>query len=57
MSMVGELKFFLGLEVVQGKDGTRIHQQKYLREMLAKFGMKNSSAIATPISPRLSRKG
>ncbi|CAM8910665.1 unnamed protein product [Rhodiola kirilowii] len=51
MSMVGELKFFLGLQVAQGKDGTRIHQQKYLREMLAKFGMKDSSAMATPISP------
>ncbi|CAM8956709.1 unnamed protein product [Rhodiola kirilowii] len=51
MSMVGELKFFLGLQVAQGTDGTRIHQQKYLREMLAKFGMKESSAMATPISP------
>ncbi|CAM8944030.1 unnamed protein product [Rhodiola kirilowii] len=26
MSMVGELKYFLGLQVVQGEDGTRIHQ-------------------------------
>ncbi|CAM8882991.1 unnamed protein product [Rhodiola kirilowii] len=51
MSMVGELKFFLGLQVAQEKDGTRIHQQKYLREMLAKFGMKDSSTMATPISP------
>ncbi|CAM8957198.1 unnamed protein product [Rhodiola kirilowii] len=52
MSMVGELKFFLGLQVAQEKDGTRIHQQKYLREMLAKFGMKDSSIMATPISPK-----
>ncbi|CAM8990809.1 unnamed protein product [Rhodiola kirilowii] len=30
MSMVGELKFFLGLQVAQDEDRTRIHQQKYL---------------------------
>ncbi|CAM8989275.1 unnamed protein product [Rhodiola kirilowii] len=27
MSMVGELKYFLGLQVAQGEDGTQIHQQ------------------------------
>ncbi|CAM8900321.1 unnamed protein product [Rhodiola kirilowii] len=51
MSMVGEPKFFLGLQVAQEKGGTRIHQQKYLREMLTKFGMKDSSIMSTPISP------
>ncbi|CAM8911853.1 unnamed protein product [Rhodiola kirilowii] len=34
MSMVGELKYFLGLQVAQDEDGTRIHQQKYIREIL-----------------------
>ncbi|CAM8911127.1 unnamed protein product [Rhodiola kirilowii] len=51
MSMVGELKFFLGLQVVPESAGTRIHQQKYLREMVSKFGMQNSSVMTTPISP------
>ncbi|CAM8960286.1 unnamed protein product [Rhodiola kirilowii] len=51
MSMVGELKFFLGLQVEQNGDGTKIHQQKYLREMISKFGMKDSSAMTTPASP------
>ncbi|CAM8883034.1 unnamed protein product [Rhodiola kirilowii] len=37
MSMVGELKYFLGLQVAQGEDGTRIHQQKYVKEILKKF--------------------
>ncbi|CAM8908110.1 unnamed protein product [Rhodiola kirilowii] len=48
---VGELKFFLGLQVVQEEDGIRIHQQKCLREMITKFGMNDSSAMTTPISP------
>ena len=30
MSQVGELTFFLGLQVLQGKDGTRVHQKKYV---------------------------
>ncbi|CAM8885027.1 unnamed protein product [Rhodiola kirilowii] len=51
MSMVGELKFFLGIQVAQEGDDTRIHQQKFLREMIVKFGMKDSSTMTTPISP------
>ncbi|CAM8882854.1 unnamed protein product [Rhodiola kirilowii] len=50
-SMVGELKFFLGIQVAQEGDDTRIHQQKFLREMIFKFGMKDSSTMTTPISP------
>ncbi|CAM8981963.1 unnamed protein product [Rhodiola kirilowii] len=51
MSMVGELKYFLGLQVTQGEDGTRIHQQKYVKEILKKFGMESAKACATPMSP------
>ncbi|CAM8934243.1 unnamed protein product [Rhodiola kirilowii] len=51
MSMVGELKYFLGLQVVQGDDGTRIHQYKYVREILKKFGMESAKTCATPMSP------
>ena len=36
MSMIGELTFFLGLQVVQGKDGIRVHQKKYLNEFVKK---------------------
>ena len=54
MSMVGELKFFLGLQVIQGDDGTRVHQQKYLRECVKKFGMDSSKPFDTPISPTTS---
>ncbi|CAM8991400.1 unnamed protein product [Rhodiola kirilowii] len=51
MSMVGELKYFLGLQVAQDKDGTRIHQQKYVKEILKKFGMDSAKPCATPMSP------
>ena len=31
MSMIGELSFFLGLQITQQKGGIQIHQQKYLK--------------------------
>jgi len=51
MSMMGELNFFLGLQVKQTSNGTMIHQQKYIKELLKKFGMDSSKPIDTPISP------
>ncbi|CAM8925579.1 unnamed protein product [Rhodiola kirilowii] len=51
MSMVGELKYFLGLQFGQREDGTRIHQQKYVKEILRKFGMESAKTCATPMSP------
>ncbi|CAM9000542.1 unnamed protein product [Rhodiola kirilowii] len=51
MSMVGELKYFLGLQVAQGDDGTRTHQQKYVKEILKKFRMESVKTRATPMSP------
>ncbi|KAK6151664.1 hypothetical protein DH2020_014299 [Rehmannia glutinosa] len=39
MSMMGELTFFLGLQVKQLKDGTFISQTKYTRDLMKKFGM------------------
>jgi hypothetical protein len=39
MSMMGELKFFLGFEVRQLRGGTFINQAKYIQDMLKKFNM------------------
>jgi hypothetical protein len=39
MSMMGELKFFLGFEVRQLRGGTFINQAKYTQDMLKKFKM------------------
>ena len=50
MSMLGEINFFLGLQVKQLKDGIFINQAKYCKELLRKFDMDQCKAINTPIS-------
>ena len=50
MSMMGELQFFLGLQIKQVKDGTFVHQGKYTKDMLKKFGMNDSKPLSTPMS-------
>ena len=39
MSMMGELNYFLGLQIKQLKDGIFICQSKYTNELLKKFDM------------------
>jgi hypothetical protein len=50
MSMMGELQFFLGLQIKQSKEGTFVHQAKYTKDIVRKFKMKDSKAMATPMS-------
>jgi hypothetical protein len=50
MSMMGELQFFLGLQIKQSKEGTFVHQAKYTKDIVRKFKMEDSKAMATPIS-------
>ena len=50
MSMLGELKFFLGLQVQQLKHGIFISQMKYIKEMLKRFNMEDSKPVSTPMS-------
>src|SRR3954464_3218136 len=49
MSMMGELKFFLGLQIRQQKNGTFIYQEKYLKDCLKKFGLTDCKTIKTPM--------
>jgi hypothetical protein len=49
MSMMGELKYFLGFQVKQLQDGTFIIQTKYIQDILTKFGMKDVKPIKTPM--------
>jgi hypothetical protein len=49
MSMMGELKFFLGFQIKQAKEGTFICQTKYIRDMLKKFDMDKEKLIKTPM--------
>ena len=50
MSMDGELKFFLGLQIMQLKEGTLISQEKFTKDIISKFGMKDAKPIHTPMS-------
>jgi hypothetical protein len=49
MSMMGELKFFLGFQIKQLKEGTFISQTKYTNDILKKFDMNNAKPIKTPM--------
>ena len=42
MSMMGEMKFFLGLQIKQTPQGIYIHQTKYVKELLKKFNMSDA---------------
>ncbi|GJT52766.1 ribonuclease H-like domain-containing protein [Tanacetum coccineum] len=48
MSSIGELTFFLGLQVKQKKDGIFISQDKYVDEILKKFGFTEVKTTSTP---------
>jgi hypothetical protein len=50
MSMMGELQFFLGLEIKQSKEGTFVHQAKYTKGIVRKFKLEDSKAMAMPMS-------
>ncbi|XP_075095048.1 uncharacterized protein LOC142173366 [Nicotiana tabacum] len=54
MSMMGELTFFLGLQIHQSKNGIFICQTKYTKELIQKFGMSNAKSIGIPMSPSIS---
>ncbi|GKE11736.1 putative ribonuclease H-like domain-containing protein, partial [Tanacetum coccineum] len=49
MSSIGELRFFLGLQVQQKKDGIFISQDKYVDENLNEFGFTEVKTASTPI--------
>ena len=48
MSMMGELKFFLELQIKQCKYEIFINQTKYARDILKKFGMDGVKSSKTP---------
>jgi hypothetical protein len=49
MSIMGELKYFLGFQVKQHQEGTFISQTKYIHDILTKFGMTDAKPIKTPM--------
>ncbi|KAJ9545171.1 LOW QUALITY PROTEIN: hypothetical protein OSB04_024878 [Centaurea solstitialis] len=50
MSMLRELSFFLGLQVLQKPDGILINQSKYIGDLLKRFHMATSSVAKTPMA-------
>ncbi|GKD45227.1 putative ribonuclease H-like domain-containing protein, partial [Tanacetum coccineum] len=49
MCSMGELTFFLGVQVKQKEDGVFISQDKYVTEILKKFGFSDAKTANTPM--------
>nr|GEY19280.1 putative ribonuclease H-like domain-containing protein [Tanacetum cinerariifolium] len=49
MSAMGELTFFLGLQVLQKKDGIFLSQDKYVGDILKRFGYSDVRSANTPM--------
>ncbi|GJR11458.1 hypothetical protein Tco_0794110 [Tanacetum coccineum] len=52
MSMMGELKFFLGIQIHQFPRGSFINQAKYAQEIFKKHGMTSCDSIGTPMATK-----
>nr|GEU93986.1 retrovirus-related Pol polyprotein from transposon TNT 1-94 [Tanacetum cinerariifolium] len=52
MSLMGEMKFFLGLQIHQSSRGIFINQAKYTLEILHKHGMDKGQSIATVMATK-----
>jgi hypothetical protein len=49
MSMMGELTFFLGLQIKQTREETFVHQGKYTKDVPMKFDMGEAKPFLTPM--------
>ena len=50
MSMCGELKYFLGLQIVQSEEGVFISQSAYVHSLVKRFGLEDSKISRMPMS-------
>jgi hypothetical protein len=50
MFMMGELTFYLGIQVKQTKQGIFIHQAKYTKDLMKKFNMTELKPVSTLMS-------
>jgi hypothetical protein len=53
MSLVGELSYFLGLQIRQMNDGIFITQAKYAKNLVKRFGLEKAKHCDTPMSTTL----
>ncbi|GJT63367.1 retrovirus-related pol polyprotein from transposon TNT 1-94 [Tanacetum coccineum] len=52
MSMMGQISFFLGLQISQNPKGIFINQSKYTNDILKKFDLHKSNPVDTPMVER-----
>jgi hypothetical protein len=50
MSIIGELTFFLRLQIRQTRERTFVHQGKYTKDLLRKFDIGEAKPLSTPMS-------
>ena len=50
MSMMGELNYFLGLQIKQRNDEIFINQAKYTKELIKRFGLEGAKSSKTPMA-------
>ena len=48
---MGDLKFFLGLQIKQTRNGIYIHQTQYMKELIKMFNMDDAKEMKTPMHP------
>lgn len=51
MSMMGEVKFFLGIQINQCKNGVYVHQTKYTKKLMKKFKLDDCKIVSTHMHP------
>ncbi len=49
MPIISELSYFLGLQIIQKPEGLFLSQEKYLKEMLRRFQIEDSTPVSTPM--------
>ena len=57
MKDLGELRYFLGIEIVRTKEGIWLSQRQYALDMLSKYGMADCKPIAMPLDQNLKLRG
>ena len=50
---LGNLRYFLGMEVARNRSGISVSQQKYVIDLLKETGMLGCKPADTPIDPRV----
>ncbi|KAL8087732.1 hypothetical protein AgCh_037766 [Apium graveolens] len=53
MTYIGQMSYFLGVEVKQNRDGIFMSQKKYAEQILKKFRMEECKSVSTPAEPSI----